>query len=60
MIRKLIVLNGSEGHKFEVGKQYANSETQMVEKITIIGHGYRVWFEKGHVDVLTNNVLLFY
>jgi hypothetical protein len=61
MIRKLIVLNGTEGHKFEVGNQYANSETQMVEKITILGHGgYRVWFVgNDHVDVMTNNVLVF-
>jgi hypothetical protein len=61
MIRKLIVLNGSEGHKFEVGNQYANSETQIVEKITILGHGgYRVYFEsKDFVDVMTDNVLVF-
>lgn len=61
MIRKLIVLNGTEGHKFEVGNQYANSEIQMVENITVIpSGGYRVWFEgNDYVDVLTNNVLVF-
>lgn len=61
-IRKLIVLNGTEGHKFVVGEQYANSEVQIVEKITVLGHGgYRVYFvDSGFVDVMTNNVLLFH
>lgn len=62
MIRKLIVLNDSEGHKFEVGKQYANSETQIVKNIiTLVSGAYRVNFESNdYVEVKTKNVLVFY
>lgn len=61
MIQKLIVLNNTEGHKFEVGKPYVYFDiNQMVREITIISQGHRIIFDdKSHMDVLTNNVMLF-
>jgi hypothetical protein len=61
LIKKLIVLNGTEGHKFEVGKVYANtSNPQTVKEILITGIGHMVIFENDeYVDILTDNVMVF-
>lgn len=62
MIKKLLVLNGTEGHKFIVGNQYANTEdTQIVKEIFPTEQGFTVMFEnKAYVEILTNNVMVFY
>lgn len=62
MIKKLLVLNGTEGHKFEVGKQYAISDyPQIVEEIEFLDDAYIVLFDDGsRAEVITNNVMVFY
>lgn len=62
MIKKLLVLNGTEGHKFIVGKEYANTEeTQIVKEILINVNGYIVKFENNeYVIVETPHVMVFY
>lgn len=66
MIKKLLVLNGTEGHKFIVGKEYANTEdiqivVNIVEKMGLHDREYFVNFENGeHVIIRSNNVMVFY
>lgn len=62
MIKKLLVLNGTEGHKFEVGKQYVNSDdVQVIDKIFPTEEGFTVMFKsENYVQILTQNVLVFY
>jgi len=62
MIKKLVVLNGTEGHKFEVGKQYANGDdVQMVDEIELLDDVYNVLLENNsRIEVVTKNVMVFY
>lgn len=62
MIKKLLVLNGTDGHKFEVGKQYVNTDdVQIVKEIESNALGYIVTFENNeYVIVETPHVLVFY
>lgn len=61
MLSKLAILNGTEGHTFEVGRKYAFSDVcKTVGNIVVTQQGYRVWFDDAsYVDVMSNNVLLF-
>lgn len=61
MLNKLVILNGTEGHTFEVGKEYVLSDLRKtVGNIAITHLGYRVWFDDvSYVDVISNNVLAF-
>lgn len=62
MLSRLVILNGSEGHTFEVGKEYVYSDVRKtVGNIVITQLGYRVWFveDASYVDVISNNILVF-
>jgi hypothetical protein len=62
LITKLVVLNGTEGHKFEVGTKYTNTDkVKIVTSIIPSEDFYVVNFEdKSYVNVVTDNVLVFY
>lgn len=63
MIKKLVVLNGTEGHKFEVGKEYVFSDiNQVVKEIFATKQGYTVILDnKEYIEMPCNtNVMLFY
>jgi hypothetical protein len=58
----LVVLNGTEGHKFEVGKKYSDTEIPIkVTEIFQCEDFFVVNFEDdSRVNVVTDNVLVFY
>lgn len=61
MIDKLIVLNGTEGHVFEVGKNYIFSGiNEYVRSINVTDKGYKVEFMNGTMNVYTRNVMVFH
>jgi hypothetical protein len=62
LITKLVVLNGTEGHKFEVGKKYTDTnDPKIVKDISQLQGYYSVQFEdSSYVDIKTNNVLVYY
>jgi hypothetical protein len=62
LITKLVVLNGTEGHRFEVGKKYTDTnDPKIVKDISQVQGDYLVEFEdSSYADVKTNNVLVFY
>ena len=63
MIKKLLVLNGTEGHKFEVGKQYINTDDVLIVKEIerLDDDACIVYFNDGsRIDVVTKNILVFY
>ncbi|MGD6876853.1 hypothetical protein [Bacillus infantis] len=61
MINKLIVLNGTEGHFFEVGQPYLISGYKgTVSEILSAARGHQVMFEDGSLmNIFTPNVLTF-
>jgi hypothetical protein len=61
MINKLIVLNGTEGHTFEVGQPYLISGySGTVKEILPAARGHQVIFEDDSlINVFTPNVLTF-
>ncbi len=61
MINKLIVLNGTEGHFFEVGETYfVSGYNGIVKEILPATRGHQIMFEDGSLmNVFTPNVLTF-